>query len=357
VPDHPLLAGIGPENLWNWRGEATLLPARLKYEIGPRYAPQVKWCDIPVTREWRAGNRGNVASVLIEKPARGDFMPILDGGFSLQFSPLLEYREGKGMMLFCQMDVTGRTESDPAAERLTRNILQYVTTSKPAPSRKILYVGDPAGKRHLEHAGITPGAYQGGRLSTDNILVVGSGGGKTLASHATAIADFLKAGGNILAVGLDEQEANAVLPFKVSMKNAEHIAAFFEPFGKDFLLAGVSPADVHNRDPRTLPLVSGGATVIGNGVLAKAQDANVVFCQLAPYDFSDSEQSNVRKTYRRASFLMTRLLANLGGAGSTPILERFHHPVEQAKTEARWRDGLYLDVPEEWDDPYRFFCW
>ena len=80
--------------------------------------PQVKWCGIPVTRLWRAGNRGNVASVLIEKPARGDFMPILDGGFGLQFSPLLEYREGKGMMLFCQMDVTGRTESDPAAETL-----------------------------------------------------------------------------------------------------------------------------------------------------------------------------------------------------------------------------------------------
>jgi hypothetical protein len=456
---------------------------------------------------------------------------IVDGGFSLQFSPLLEYREGKGMMLFCQMDVTGRTESDPAAERLVRNILQYLTTWKPAPSRKVLYVGDPAGKRHLEHAGIAPSTYEGGKLSTDNILVVGSGGGKPLASHSAAIADFLKAGENVLAVGLDEQEANAVLPFKVSMKKAEHIAAFFDPFGKDSLLAGVSPADVHNRDPRTLPLVSGGATVIGNGVLAKAQDANVVFCQLAPYDVSDAagtvaafainseeavegkrsalvtlgstteqggqfgqktkapgevgktytfavfvkavgrpvavrleverasrpwdravrsenivvgtnawtevhttfkvenpfpegwqayiacaqdgaqfradlfrlyegdyapwkaaasgspatgsgpggapnlftdpsfesgsqswyfncgEQYNVRKTYRRASFLLTRLLANLGGAGSTPILERFHHPVDKAKTEARWRDGLYLDVPEEWDDPYRFFCW
>ena len=23
----------------------------------------------------------------------------------------------------------------------------------------------------------------------------------------------------------------------------------------------------------------------------------------------------------------------------------------------RWLDGLYLDVPEEWDDPYRFFRW
>jgi len=74
-------------------------------------------------------------------------------------------------------------------------------------------------------------------------------------------------------------------------------------------------------------------------VLAKAHDANVVFCQLAPYDIS-GEQYNVSQDVSAASFLMNRLLANLGGAGSTPILERFHHGVEKAKTEARWRDGL-----------------
>ncbi len=363
VPNHPLLAGIADENLRNWHGSATLLPPVLDYVTGKRYVPQVMWCDIPVKHLWRCGNRGNVASVIIEKPARGDFMPILDGGYSLQFSPLMEYREGKGMVLFCQMDVTGRTESDPTAERLTRNILEYVSAWKPAPSREVLYVGNPAGKKHLELTGITPGTYQGGKLSTDAVLVVGTGGGKDLASHNTDIADFVKAGGRVLAVGLDEQEANAFLPLKVSMKNAEHLSAFFEPFGKDSLLAGVSPADVHNRAPRTMPLVSGGATVFGDGVLAKAQNANVVFCQFAPYDLYDEqsplskEEYNVRKTYRRSSFMMTRLLANLGGTGSTPILERFHQPVAKGKLEARWHDGLYLDAPIEWDDPYRFFCW
>ena len=44
----------------------------------------------------------------------------------------MEYREGKGMVLFCQMDVTGRTETDPAAERLARNIINYVSDWKPA---------------------------------------------------------------------------------------------------------------------------------------------------------------------------------------------------------------------------------
>ncbi|MBU6401042.1 MAG: hypothetical protein KGS61_12035, partial [Verrucomicrobia bacterium] len=131
VANYPALTGLAGENLRDWRGEATLLPPRLKYTTRPRYGPTVEWCGIPVTRAWRCGNRGNVASVLIEKPPGGDFLPVLDGGFSLQYSPLLEYREGRGLVVFCQMDVTGRTESDPAAERLVRNLVRYVADWKP----------------------------------------------------------------------------------------------------------------------------------------------------------------------------------------------------------------------------------
>ena len=357
VPDHPLLAGISAEQLRDWRGAATILPPRLQYEMRPRYGPTVTWCDIPVTRLWRCGNRGNVASVLIEKPARGDFLPILDGGYSLQYSPLLEYREGKGMMLFCQMDVTGRTETDPAADTLACNILQYVSAWKPAPNRKAVYVGDPAGRSHLEASGVAVGSYEGGKPSPDQVLVVGPLGGRKLAGDAAAIAEWLKAGGNLLAIGLEEQDANAFLPSKVTMKNKEHIAACFEPFDARSLLAGVGPADVHNRDPRELPLVAAGASVFGDGVLAQAADAPIVFCQLVPWQFDNLKQANLKRTYRRASFLVARLLANMGVSGSTPLLARFSNPAAAAKSEKRWLDGLYLDQPEEWDDPYRFFRW
>ena len=56
----------------------------------------------------------------------------------------MEYREGKGLVLFCQVDVTGRTEQDPAAETLARNLVQYVAAWRPAPRRRALYVGDPS---------------------------------------------------------------------------------------------------------------------------------------------------------------------------------------------------------------------
>jgi len=387
VLDHPLLAGIAAGHLHDWRGAATILPPRLKYEMRPRYGPTIQWCDIPVTQVWRCGNQGNVASVLIEKPARGDFLPILDGGFALQYSPLLEYREGQGLVLFCQMDVTGRTEPEPAADTLVRNLLRYVSAWKPArgegvpplrpagispasenkgrmpsprknkgetPSpREAVYVGEPAGQAYLESTGVSARSYDGSGLSPNQVLIVGPGGGQKLTAQT---ADWIRAGGNVLAVGLDEADTNTWLPFKVAMKKAEHIAASFEPSGRESPLAGVGPADVHNRDPRPLPLVVAGARIVGDGVLARADRADVVFCQLAPWQF-EGEQSNLRRTHRHVSFLVSRLLANLGVTGSTPLLDRFPQPVDAAKPEKRWSNGLYLDQPQEWDDPYRFFRW
>ena len=66
VPDNPVLTGITTDGWRDWRGEATIVSPQLEYTLRPRYGPTVNWCDIPVPRLWRCGNRGNVASVLIE---------------------------------------------------------------------------------------------------------------------------------------------------------------------------------------------------------------------------------------------------------------------------------------------------
>jgi len=372
VPGHRLLQGLGEEHLRDWRGEATLTPPRLKYTNNDDVfngANVVKWCDIPVTRVWRCGNRGNLVSVLIEKPARGDFLPLLDGGFGLQYSPLLEYREGEGMILFCQMDVTARSENDPAAETLVHSILDYVSSWQPSPNREAVYAGDPAGRTYLEAAGLAVRPYQRGPLSSGQALIVGPGGGAQLAASAPAIASWLKSRGHLLAIGLDEAEANAFLPFRVSMKREEHIAAQFGRADVDSPLTGVGCADTLIRDPRELPLLTGGASAVGDGVLAVGGDGNVVFCQLAPWQFEyrspdapsapaiETLKMNLKRTYRRTSVLLARLLGNMGVAGATPLLGRFHEPLAAGSTDKRWLDGLYLDQPEEWDDPYRFFRW
>jgi hypothetical protein len=297
-----------------------------------------------------------VASVLIEKPARGDFLPILDGGFSLQYSPLLEQRDGSGLILFCQLDVTGRTETDPIAERLLHNLLEYVSRWQPLPRRTALYIGEPAGKEHLQSTGIAVSSYNGGPLSTDQVLIVGPQSQPSVAANVEAINDWLGRGGYLLAIGLDEREVGALPLTDIRLRRGEHIATFFEPRGASSLLRGIGPADVYNRDPHSLPLVIAGVDVLGNGVLAEMSDGHVVFCQLSPWRFGSSQQPNLRKTFRRSSYTVARILANMGVAASSPITARFHQPVEAASSK-RWQHGLYVDQPQEWDDPYRFFRW
>jgi beta-galactosidase len=358
VPSSPLLTGLAEANLHDWRGSATLTRPRIhfppsKWKVWDG-APVVEWAGLTVPQAWRAGNRGNVASVLIEKPACGDFLPIVDGGYSLQYSPLMVYREGKGLVLFCEMDVTGRTERDPAAEQLAANVLSYARGWRPAPARTALYAGDPAGLAHLQASGVAVSPYPGGAPGTDQVLVVGPGAGSKLASSAPDIAGWLKAGGDLLAIGLDQRQANAFLPEKVSTKEADYIQTCFTPSALGPLTIGIGPADVFNRDPRPVPLVTGGARPIGDGVMATGGGGHVVFYQLAPWRF-DAGINSFKRTFRRTSCAVNRILANMDCVERTPLLARFSESVGPKET--RCRVGLYLDQPQVWDDPYRYFGW
>jgi hypothetical protein len=357
IPDHPALAGLHNEDLRDWRGEATILPPRLTYTLDGRFngAPTVSWCGLPVTRLWRCGCRGSVASVLIEKPARGDFLPIVDGGFNLQYSPLLEYREGRGMVLFCQMDVTGRTEPDPASQTLVANLLTYVDHWRSPQRREAIYAGDAAGRTYLQTAGLSLGSYDGGDLRPDQVLILGSpvqAGGP----DKGAISRFLNAGGGLLAIGLGQEEMDKLLSFKVTTTTAETFGEDFASRGTSSLLAGIGPGDVHLRDPRPLPLISAGLDPVAGGLLATAPEARAVVFQWSPWRPDVQADAGLRRTLRRTGFAIARLLANLGAAGRTPLLSRFSSPVGDAEP-ARWLSGLYLDEPQEWDDPYRFFRW
>jgi hypothetical protein len=357
VPDHPLLAGVAAEHLRDWRGAATILPPRLKYQLDPKFngAPTVRWCDLPVTRAWRCGNQGNVASVLIEKPARGDFLPIVDGGYALQYSPLLVFREGRGLVLFCQMDVTGRTESDPAAARLAQNVLRFAIDWRPQPRRSAVYLGEDSGRLHLERIGVYLGTLYEGGLADDQVLILGPGCGEELASVEAIVEDHRRRGGHLLALGLDQRDLSTLPNNRVSVQRREHISASFPPPGNASLLSGISPADVHLRDPREVPLIRAEAQVSRNGVLG--EEPRTAYCQIAPWHFATTNQMNLKRTHRRLSVALARLLGNFNVASSTPLLERFRRPVDADRPEHRWLEGFYLDQPEPGDDPYRFFRW
>jgi hypothetical protein len=230
------------------------------------------------------------------------------------------------MILFCQTDVTGRTEPDPAADALVRNIMRYIAAWKPRVEREVVYAGGDEGKHWLKSMGIPFTEYSGESLSQSQLLVVAPGNVRPLPQSSP-----------VLALGLDESQAT----------HEEYISSWFEPYPANSPFAGISPAEVHNRAPRTLPLINGG-------VLAKS--GNAVYSQLAPWQFLyTSDEMNIKRTFRHVNVLTMRLLANLGVSPHTNILSNFAKPVEE--TDQRWLQGLYADVPQEWDDPYRFFRW
>jgi len=339
VAGSPALSGLTSGSLSEWRGESTIVPPTIDYTLNEHYngAPSVRWCGLEVTRLWRCGNWGSVASALIEKPPCGDFMPLIDGGYALQYSPLLEYREGRGVVLFCQMDVTGRTERDPAAETLTGNLLAHLAAWQPVARRAVLYAGEEAGRKWLAACGIESRPFDPGATVADHVLVAGPGAGAALEGKGTP--DWIKRGGAVITVGLAAAEANTFLPTPVKTENAEHIAAPVTAFPAGSPFAGIAPADLHNRDPRETPLVRGEGAV-ADGVLA-AQGGVIQF-QLTPWHFAtDPEHFNQRRTFQRTSFALARLLGNLGASGSTPLLERFSSPVGGAIAASLVRNGQF----------------
>ena len=213
-----------------------------------------------------------------------------------------------------------------------------------------------------------------GEFSNDSILVVGPN-----AEQNPSIKDWINSGGHLLAIGLDEtsvlpfihsgnrdggtslpllggtREAQALMP--VSMKKSEYICAYFKPMSLNSMLAGIGSADVTLREPREFSLISGGAEIVGDGILATAKDNKVIFCQLVPWQFEYKKYYNLKKSFLRTSFLLTRILGNMGASYTTPFLYRFSTPFAGKDEANRWLKGFYLDTPEEMDDPYRYFRW
>jgi hypothetical protein len=73
-----------------------------------------------------------------------------------------------------------------------------------------------------------------------------------------------------------------------------------------------------------------------------------------------------KKDWRTFQFLVqstgtadskTRFQIWHGNLGTLWLADVTMTPVAPPSTEGRWLQGLYLDQPIEWDDPYRFFRW
>ncbi|MBI2300620.1 MAG: hypothetical protein HYU66_17060, partial [Armatimonadetes bacterium] len=280
---HPLLAGLEPADMRDLRARSDLL------EPYPDAAPETehRW----PARCWKWGNRGVVATYVFLKPHYAPFRPVLQCGFDLTQSPLLEARYGKGLVTLCQVDVTPRCGTDPVATRLVANLLGQRVVPAQAPCS---FVGASAAE-FLAPFGLAPAPFQPG---AQGVVFVGK---ETPGETVTAQLEQAARGG--ATVVLLPRAAG----FGLRLADQRW---FIGRLKRDPLLAGLNDGDLYLKSWKTTPAVpaeGGWESLVEPGVLAvKALgQGRLVACEVDP------EQLGARGRAKALRFWNV-LLANLG---------------------------------------------
>jgi beta-galactosidase len=314
-PGSPVCQGLEDELLRDWRGSSSLLEAYPE-PVGYRGSyPQEVWCGFPNSRTWQWGNYGCVASVVIEKPAVGNYSSLLDCEFDCQYTPLLEWRTGAGRVLLCQLDLTGRDMPEPAAERLLANLLNYAQSAPAAEERK-LSACKVVGSQAYVDLMKSLGADTTGR----DPVVITPGADPVEARAAIAGAN------TVLCLAMDAEALNAVLPFAVETEERKLVNTLIgRP--QTGALVGLGNADLHWRAKTAVPCltqVPEGLRMAPNGVLAEGTvgGKHYVLMQWSPGSFDWNSMGQLRRTWRNSLRALGTVLTNCGVNLQSPLPER-----------------------------------
>jgi len=338
-----------PEDFRDWRASATLVSEHSPVNMNPVRPRSAHW-----------GNYGIVASVVIEIPHHGNFIPLLDGEFDMRYSPLLEWRCGEraGRLVFSQLDLTGRVGSDPAATMFAHALLVRLIMHRrewKSWPRQAAYIGGPAGRKLVADTLLR--VDLNGRVDNppkNGLLVVGEGVADDLAAHAEDLQQFVKSGGRVLSLPKSPQELNAGwLPFRMRTERRKAHRAGTEPIdGLPF--RGLGPADFHWRDIAEFDVFTAdgqaeGARVLGDGFFLTKQQGRGgwVLSQADPAPFSVEKAGTVdllavfpaswytdrkntrsvpkpwlRRTHQRFDRMYAQIIANLGAGPGADLCRR-----------------------------------
>jgi hypothetical protein len=247
APHHPVLAGIGADDL--------------------------RW--------WNTDNELVVSSALV-KPGYGSFTSIADAGPGLATSALGEAPYGSGTYLFCQFPVIAAAAAEPVAAVLLRNIVDYLAAREPAP-RGRLGVVSPSGSpllATLNAAAVgfaTVTTVSADTLSGLDALLVDAGAGTSAVTAAAAdVTAWVTGGGTLWVNGLTASTLAAldgVLGGGVTLAplDAAHQLGAVTT-GKSAITDGLNNADL-DWPGSAAPLVT--ATVSGPGGVSAADSRAV----------------------------------------------------------------------------------
>ncbi len=333
--DHPALGGLGVEDLRDFAGASTLLEPYPRYEDGDFREGHH---GVPYWG-WRWGARGAVSSAAVEKPHRAGWRPILESGFDLAYTPLMELDHGRGRLIWCMLDLADHADEDAAARRLAASIVTYAA-SAPTPGRtgKTVYLGGRRGAGMLDAAGLT--YARAAKLDEDATLAV-------IGPEATpaGLEAWLRAGGRALLLARASEQA----PLGATLKRREAFAGSLDvPAWR--ACRGLSASDLRWRADHDAWLLAGGCEIGAGGLLGRRRVGKglAVFSQIDPDRFDTEEKTYFRLTRWRQTRALAQVLANLGGAfdADTRVFRGAPREVTSVSLAGPWRAKLLSQLPE-----------
>jgi beta-galactosidase len=334
--------GFDNDDLRDWNGSGTLVPwedcrAMLNTPL------------VRTTYGWHWGNRGSVSSASVEKPHFGSFRPIIESEFALNYSPLMEFSSGNGMLLMCTFDVEGRDKEDPVAHLIVSRMISYFNKTVPTPKMPTYYIGDAAGRNFLTRLGVIFNETSKIPSSAGLVII-----GNSVKFKDDDLNKFLENGGNVLF--LKQNENN--LPLGYRMENDIYKPVLNIPASGAF--TGLSCSDFHIRvDIPVKKITNGPGEISANGYtacLTRGKGTCVLF-QLTPEDLNENENPIFRYSIWRLTHTWSQIISNLGGSFSQDV-----KIIKMDKPETMNKDLSFYILPyreglDYGDDPYRYFRW
>jgi glycosyl hydrolase family 2/F5/8 type C domain-containing protein len=292
APHHPVLAGIGPDDLrwWNTTSE-------------------------------------QVVSKTIVKPRYGAFTSLADAGPGLASSALAEAPYGSGAALFCQFPVISAVGDEPIAAVLLRNLVDYLATRPSAPRRRLGVVSpaDSALTGTLTASSVSFTAVttvSADALAALDVLLVDASAGNTVGlaavqAGASAVSSWVSGGGTLWVNGLTTAtlgSLSGVLPDGVTLTalDAAHQLGAVTT-GDSAVLDGLNNADLDWPGAST-PLVT--AAVSGSGGTSAADSRGVDWTAFA----AGAEQNKYQVAEESALGFTPGSVFWISGSGSGQVV-------------------------------------
>ncbi len=297
--NHPVVQGLDKEDLSYWNGKGTLVP---EFWGGTDEFPNT---DPPFGWHW--GNRGSVTSAAIEKPHRSGWTPILECEFDLAYTPLMELRYGNGLVVWCTLDIEGRTKDDPVATELLKRLLNYARTAQGQPRLPTFFLGSEASERLLRLLGVQFQRTE--QLPTPPALAII---GSEAEVEEAQLRSFLQKGGRALLLPHPE----GLLPFGFATERRSFGGSLQVPPWDE--CRGLSPSDLRLRTEVELPVFvrTKEGEIGANGLLGRVQigDGVAIFVAVTPDMLNANERPYLRYSAWRLTRTLSQLLANLGAS-------------------------------------------